>query len=99
MRSFTLSIFATLAFAVFSYAAPMPNPPPNVVAARHDEHTKDVSLEVVFNAAIEVITPITVELGERWSQWLPMNGTDCLTGCIKANNATLEVIAPIIADL
>ena len=70
MRSFVISIFATLAFAVFSYAAPMLAnglSPVNAVAARHDEHTKDVSLEVVLNAAIAVITPITVELGEWYS--------------------------------
>lgn len=67
MRSFVLSVFATLAFAFFSYAAPMPAngvSPINAVAARNDGHTKDVSLEVVLNAAIEVITPITLELGE-----------------------------------
>jgi len=66
MRSFTLSMFATLALAAFSYAAPMfAGPAPvNAIAARHDDHTKDVSLEVVLNAAIEVITPITAELGE-----------------------------------
>jgi len=84
MRSFTLSIFATLAFAAFSYAAPMFGgvAPVNAVAARHEEHTKGVSLEVVLNAAIEVITPITNELG-----------------CIKAEDATIEVIVPIVAKL
>ncbi|KAF9653538.1 hypothetical protein BDM02DRAFT_3125522 [Thelephora ganbajun] len=85
MRSFTLSIFATLAFAVFSYAAPMfagPSPV-DAIAARHEgEHTKDTSLEVVLTTAIELITPITAELG-----------------CIKAENATVEVIAPIVAKL
>lgn len=68
MRSAILSVLATLAFAVFSYAAPLPaGPSPvNAIAARGDnhEHTKEVSLEVVLNAAIEVITPITEELGE-----------------------------------
>ena len=66
MRSFILSIAATLAFAVFSFAAPMPagGSPVNAIAARHDDHSKSVSLEVVLNTAIEVITPITEELGE-----------------------------------
>jgi len=67
MRSFTLSIFATLAFAVFSYAAPVlvDSLPVDAIAARHEgEHTEDVSLEVVLNNAIEVITPITEKLGE-----------------------------------
>jgi len=88
MRSFIVSALAALAFAVFSYAAPMPaGPSPvNAIAARNrndkHEHTKSVSLEVVLNAAIEVITPITKELS-----------------CIKAEDATFEVIAPIIAKL
>ena len=68
MRSSIVSVLATLAFALFSYAAPMPaGPSPvNAIAARNDdhEHTKGVSLEVVLNAAIEVITPITEELSE-----------------------------------
>lgn len=65
MRSFTLSIFATLAFAVFSFAAPMiAGPSVNAIAARHDDHTTEVSLEVVLNTCIEVITPITEKLGK-----------------------------------
>ena len=69
MRSFTLSIFATLAFAVFSFAAPMIGgaSPVNAIAARDagaDHHTKEVSLEVVLTAAIDVITPITEKLSE-----------------------------------
>ena len=66
MRSAILSILATLAFAIFSFAAPTPaGPSPvNAIAARHDDHSKEVSLEVVLNAAIEVITPITEELSE-----------------------------------
>jgi hypothetical protein len=67
MRSFTLSVFAALAFAAFSYAAPMlTNGLSSAagIAARHDQHTKDVSLEVVLADAIKMIAPITVELGE-----------------------------------
>lgn len=68
MRSFTLSIFATLAFAVFSFAAPMiGGSPVNAIAARHDEHSKDVSLEIALKLAIDVITPITEELSELLS--------------------------------
>jgi len=65
MRSFTLSVFATMAFAAFSYAAPMlGGAPVNAIAARHDgEHTKENSLGVVLNLAIEVVTPITARLG------------------------------------
>lgn len=66
MRSFILSIFATLALTAFSFAAPMPAAglsPVNAVAARHDEHDKSNSLEVVLTNAITVITPITVKLG------------------------------------
>jgi len=67
MRFFGLSAFATLAFAVFSSAAPTPaGVPVNAIAARHDgEHTKDNSLEVVLTLAIEVVTPIASELGRR----------------------------------
>jgi len=88
MRSFTLSIFATLAFAAFSFAAPMIGgaSPVNAVAARGagaNRHTKEVSLEVVLTAAIDVITPITEKLT-----------------CIKSGDgATIEVISPIIAEL
>ena len=77
MRSFILSIAATLAFTVFSFAVPMPAEasPVNAIAARHDDHSKRISLEVVvkskgfslevvLNTAIDVITPITEELGE-----------------------------------
>ena len=66
MRFFGLSALATLAFAVFSSAAPTPaGVPVNAIAARHDDHTKDNSLEVVLTVAIEVITPIASELGKR----------------------------------
>ena len=66
MRSFTLSIFATLAFAVFSFAAPMlAGPSVNAIAARTDEHTTDNCLQVVLEACITVITPITEKLGEQ----------------------------------
>jgi len=83
MRSFVLYIFATLAFAVFSYAAPIvAGSPVNAVAARHDDHSKDVSLEIVLNAAIEVITPITEELG-----------------CIKAEDVSVEVVVAVVAKL
>ena len=66
MRSFILSIFATLAFAVFSYAAPMAaGPSVNAIAARHDDHTTEVSLEVVLNTCIEAVTPLTEKLGKE----------------------------------
>jgi hypothetical protein len=72
MRSFILSILATLAFALFSYAAPMPAGAAavNAIAARGKNktkdhgHTKEVSLEVVLTTAIKVITPIAEELSE-----------------------------------
>lgn len=65
MRSFGLSVFATLALAAFSYAAPMVAGV-NAIAARHEDHTKSVSLEVVLTTAIELVTPITNELGKRY---------------------------------
>ena len=67
MRFFGLSALATLAFAAFSSAAPTPaGVPVNAIAARHDgEHTTANSLEVVLTTAIEVITPMTYELGKR----------------------------------
>ena len=36
----------------------------NAIAARTDEHTKVNCLEVVLNAAIEVITPLTAKFGK-----------------------------------
>jgi ABC-type dipeptide/oligopeptide/nickel transport system ATPase subunit len=66
---------------------------------KQHEHTKQVSLEVILNAAIEVITPITKELGEYWISGLPLAVSDGQIGCIKAENATVEVIAPIVAKL
>ena len=75
--------------------------PVNAIAARNDQHghTKDVSLEVVLNAAIRVITPITEELGKCPISRSSLVPSDRQIGCIKAENATLEVIAPIVANL
>ena len=68
MRSFVLSIFAALTFAIFTHAAPMPAatgaPSAGAVVVRHDDHTTDDSLEVVLTTAIERISPITVDLGK-----------------------------------
>lgn len=103
MRSIIFSVLATLAFALFSYAAPTPvGPSPvNAIAARGDdhEHTKSVSLEVVLNAAIEVITPITEELGECWISGSSSAASDCEIGCLKAEDATLEVVVAIVVKL
>ena len=60
MRSFIVSILATLAFALFTYAAPMPAQaaPVYAIAARDDKPT----LEKTFNKCIDGMKPHTDEL-------------------------------------
>ena len=79
MRSFTLSVFTTLAFAAFSYAAPMlGGAPVNAIVARGDsEPTEATSLAVVLSVAIDVMTPIAAELGKRRYVCLCLAAANC----------------------
>ena len=63
-HSFPLSIPVILVLAAFPCGAPAPSPADDVPAC-HDEHTKDVSLEVFLTTAVKAIAPTTIELGER----------------------------------
>ena len=68
MRSFIVSIIATLAFALFAYAAPMPAmaAPVNAIAARQEDKDHP-TFEKTFTKCIDGVKPHTDELGECFS--------------------------------
>ena len=62
MRSFIVSILATLAFALFTYAAPMPAEaaPVYAIAARADDKP---TIEKTFNKCYDGVKPHADALG------------------------------------
>lgn len=86
MRSFAVTLFATLAFGAFSWAAPTPK-------------RDNVGLESVLTGVITELTPLTQQLGMFLlllkSPMLSNNYSEFL----NANNSTVEAITPVVNQI
>jgi len=95
MRSFTLSVFATLAFGLFCSAAPTPAGVPPVLQARGDEVPAENSkcLDGILDGLVDAISPIADKISHL--QTVEATG-ECLTPILVEVN---ELIVTAVSDV